>query len=74
LTHGDDDAGLMSLLGTRQMEILQLIADGLSNLEIADRLFISEATVKWHVRQILRKLGVSNRAQAVATLLGQPPG
>lgn len=60
---------LSAKLSARQLEILALVADGLSNLEIADRLFISEATVKWHMRQILRALGVSNRAQAVARYL-----
>jgi DNA-binding NarL/FixJ family response regulator len=64
----DSQPSLQLILGARQLEILELIADGLSNIEIADRLFISEATVKWHVRQILRKLGATNRAQAVARL------
>ena len=53
-------------LSARQLEILSLIADGLGNGEVAARLYLSEATVKWHVRQILRKLGVSNRSEAVA--------
>jgi PAS domain S-box-containing protein len=65
--HADDKLEL--LLSTRQLEILSLIADGLSNSEIADRLFLAESTVKWHVRQILRTLGVSNRAQAMARYL-----
>lgn len=64
---------LSAKLSPRQLEILALVADGLSNLEIADRLFISEATVKWHMRQILRALGVSNRAQAVARYLRAGP-
>jgi PAS domain S-box-containing protein len=54
------------LLTARQLEILALVGEGLSNAEIADRLFLSESTVKWHVRKILRALGVANRAQAVA--------
>jgi PAS domain S-box-containing protein len=54
------------LLTPRQLEILALIADGLGNADIAMRLYLSETTVKWHVRQILRKLGVANRAEAVA--------
>jgi PAS domain S-box-containing protein len=57
------------LLSTRQLEILALVADGHSNAEIASRLFVTENTVKWHVRQILRRMGVSNRAQAVARYL-----
>ena len=57
-------------LTPRQLEILALVAEGLSNAEIADRLYLTESTVKWHVRKILRALGVSNRAQAVARYLG----
>ena len=57
------------LLSRRQLEILRLIADGYSNAQIAARLFLTEGTVKWHVRRILRALGVANRAQAVARLL-----
>jgi PAS domain S-box-containing protein len=57
------------LLSPRQLEILRLIADGYSNAEIAGRLFLTEGTVKWHVRRILGALGVANRAQAVARLL-----
>lgn len=63
------DADLMKLLSPRQIEILALVADGLSNAEIAGRLYLTESTVKWHVRKILRALGVSNRAQAVARYL-----
>ena len=57
---------LTRVLTARQVEILALIAEGLSNAEIASRLFLGETTVKWHVRKILRALGVTNRAQAVA--------
>jgi PAS domain S-box-containing protein len=60
-------------LSTRQLEILALVADGLSNAEIASRLYLTESTVKWHVRKILRALGVSNRAQAVARYLSTSP-
>jgi DNA-binding NarL/FixJ family response regulator len=62
------------VLGARQLEILALIADGLGNAEIADRLFLSEATVKWHVRQILRRLGVANRAEAAACFVRSGTG
>jgi PAS domain S-box-containing protein len=58
--------GLTKSLSPRQLEILALVADGLSNAEIASRLYLTESTVKWHVRKILRALGVANRAQAVA--------
>lgn len=60
---------LSKLLTPRQIEILALVAEGLSNSEIASRLYLGESTVKWHVRKILRALGVANRAQAVARYL-----
>ncbi len=63
---GDD---LSRLLTPRQIEILDLVAEGLSNTEIAARLYLGESTVKWHIRKILRALGVANRAQAVARYL-----
>ena len=63
------DGDLDKSLTSRQLEILALVAEGLSNTEIASRLYLSESTVKWHIRKILRALGVSNRAQAVARYL-----
>lgn len=53
-------------LSDRELEILRLIADGSTNREAAARLFISEATVKTHVLHIYAKLGVNDRAAAVA--------
>ena len=53
-------------LTARQREVLKLIATGLLNKEIADRLYISERTVKFHVSEILAKLGAGNRTEAVA--------
>lgn len=53
-------------LTARELEILTLIDEGLSNREIAGRLFISVPTVKSHVHNILRKLGASRRGQAAA--------
>ncbi|HWJ42122.1 MAG TPA: PAS domain-containing protein [Solirubrobacterales bacterium] len=66
------DADLGKVLSSRQEEILALVAEGLSNAEIASRLYLTESTVKWHVRKILRALGVANRAQAVARYLSRP--
>ena len=53
-------------LNEREREVLGLLAMGLSNKEIAERLFLSLATVKYHVRVLLSKLGASSRAEAVA--------
>jgi PAS domain S-box-containing protein len=63
------DGDLTKLLSPRQLEILALVAEGLSNAEIASRLYLTGSTVKWHVRKILRALGATNRAQAVARYL-----
>jgi DNA-binding NarL/FixJ family response regulator len=53
-------------LSTRESEVLDLICRGMSNLEIADQLFVSVNSVKTYVRQIYQKIGVARRAQAVA--------
>lgn len=54
------------LLSSRERLILTLIFEGLSNAEIADRLFVSINTLKSHIRSAYRKMGVQSRAQAVA--------
>jgi len=56
---------LVESLSERELEVLQLIAEGLTNPEIASRLFLSPHTVKTHARNIYGKLGVHNRTQAV---------
>ena len=74
MAHADHDDQLQSLLesemieplSAREIEVLTLIAEGLTNREIAERLVISLGTVKVHTRNIYGKLGVSNRTHAVA--------
>jgi LuxR family transcriptional regulator, maltose regulon positive regulatory protein len=62
----DDYASVVDALSTRELAVLQLIAQGCSNQEISDSLFISLHTVKTHARHINSKLGVERRTQAVA--------
>ncbi|KJY46544.1 MULTISPECIES: response regulator [unclassified Streptomyces] len=54
-------------LTKRELEVLQLVADGLSNQQISKKLFLSQATVKSHLVHIYAKLGVDSRTSAVAT-------
>ena len=76
---GSDTFGLSK----RELEVLGLIAQGRTNREIGDRLFISQKTVSVHVSNILAKLGVSGRVEAAAVAIrlgleaggtGMPPG
>jgi LuxR family maltose regulon positive regulatory protein len=55
-----------ALLSDRELKVLSLLSDGLSNKEIANRLYIELRTVKWHTSNIFGKLSVKNRTQAVA--------
>ncbi len=63
---GVDQSRLVEPLSDRELEVLELIARGLTNREIARRLFLSHNTVKVHTRNIYGKLAVNNRTQAVA--------
>jgi DNA-binding NarL/FixJ family response regulator len=56
--------GAKSVLTRREQEILQLVAEGLSNQKIAKQLWVTEQTVKFHLSNIYRKLGVANRTEA----------
>ena len=66
LRHSSSEPGAIALqsLSQREREVLTLMAEGMSNLQIAEKLGIGEKTVKTHVRSILAKLGVSDRTQA----------
>jgi DNA-binding NarL/FixJ family response regulator len=51
-------------LSAREVDVLRLVAQGLTNAEVAERLFISSRTVGWHLGSIYRKLGFSSRTEA----------
>jgi LuxR family transcriptional regulator, regulator of acetate metabolism len=60
------DPGLVDTLTPRELDVLQLLARGHTNSGIADALVVREGTVKYHVKNILRKLGATSRADAVS--------
>lgn len=71
-TPADDDSDQEippSLLSDREKEVLHLVAEGLTNQEIATRLWLSRETVKSHVKKIMRKLSVKDRTQAAVAAL-----
>lgn len=61
--------GRLATMTARELEVLRLMSDGASNAAIGHALVISQATVKSHVRHILRKLGAANRTEAVSLFL-----
>ncbi|OAI39367.1 hypothetical protein AYO39_02970 [Actinobacteria bacterium SCGC AG-212-D09] len=63
-----------TVFSLREKQVLQLVAAGLTNAEIADRLFLSESTIKSHLSSSFRKLGVSSRAEAAAVVLDPDTG
>lgn len=63
-----NNSDLMNNLSTREKEVLNLLSRGYSNKEIAKVLYISEKTVKTHLKNIFRKLGVNKRTEAVSLL------
>ncbi len=63
---GGGDTRLVESLTARELEVLRLLARGNTNMAIATALVVREGTVKYHVKNILRKLGATNRADAVA--------
>lgn len=60
----NDEGGVLTTLSKRELEVIRLIAEGLSNAKISEKLFISEKTVKTHVSNILSKLHLADRTQA----------
>ena len=60
------DQNFVEPLTEREREVLRLVAAGYSNREMADRLYVTEGTIKTHVHNLLAKLGAASRTQAVA--------
>ena len=64
----NEDVVELNILSNRQREILEIVGDGLSNAQIAKNLFLTESTVKQHLRSAYKALGVKNRTEAVNLL------
>ena len=69
LVHASRQIAETEALTERELEVLHLMVDGLNNAEIAERLVVSLSTVKYHISNILMKLGVENRVAAVTTAM-----
>ncbi len=69
LIHREESEPIGKDLTRREREVLALLVKGLNNPEIADRMCVSRATVKVHVSNVLSKLGVSNRAEAISVAI-----
>lgn len=65
-----EDVGPLRDLTSRQREVLDLLSEGLSNRKIAESLGVEEVTIKLHLNKIFKKLGVTNRIQAVRIAMG----
>ena len=71
LSDAREDSGAIKTLTRREMEILRLVAEGLTNEEIGKKIFISEKTVKTHLTNIFDKLKVNNRFKAALLIMGR---
>jgi DNA-binding NarL/FixJ family response regulator len=69
LTANEEEIGDLDMLTTRQREILELVGEGMTNLQIAEQLFLTESTVKQHLRGAYKILGVNNRVEATKLIL-----
>lgn len=63
------EKGMREQLSPRELEVLALVAEGYSNKEIGERLFVTEQTVKFHLANVFRKLGARNRTEAARSAM-----
>lgn len=68
-TADGSDRGMREALSPRELEVLALVAEGFSNKEIGERLFVTEQTVKFHLANVFRKLGARNRTEAARSAM-----